>query len=334
MNHFSSFTQSATQSASGFSSRKGLLLLAVMLLAAVQTTSQAQGNTQSNATTRTATSSTKRLVSVQGAPIGDPVKGPLTFRGNPVKGSVSTLQIQAAQAVLTPPAGQTLVASKGRLRADFSGDVEVSRGRLTARGAALAYDEATGQGVLSGQPSAVFVPESNNTKDNKKEEPVQIKANQMSLDIDNNVSVSTGNVVLVSGIQKVTADKLVFDEDRELAQLTGSPVLTRSAQGNQKELVISGKDVRVITSQKLLYITGGVKLTQGNQVSTGDAVYYDDNKNVAYIIGNAVSINTKTGLKQTAPASGYLEQRTDLARVTAKNGKPSLTFNNFKMVDR
>lgn len=274
------------------------------------------------------TQNTNRRVMVQGAPIGDPVKGPLVFKGNPVRASVSTLQIQATQATLTPPNGLTLVAAKGRLKADFSGEIKVTRGRLTAQGATLAYNEATGQGILSGQPSAQFAAE------NKKDDPIFIKANQMSLDVDNNISVSTGNVQLVSGIQKVTAEKVVFDEDKELAQLTGSPVLTRSARGNQKELTISGKDVRVLTREKVLYVTGGIKLVQGTQTTTGDAVYYDDNKNVAYVIGNAVSIDSKTGIKQTAPASGYLEQRTDLGRVTAKNSRFNLVSEQFNIKDK
>lgn len=249
----------------------------------------------------------KRLVKVQGAPIGDPIKGPLTFKGNPVKGSVGTLQIQAIQAVLTPPAGKAFSEARGQLQADFSGNITVNRGRLTAKGEKLAYSEASGQGVLTGNANATFVPEKKEDGD-----PVNIKATQMSLDVDNNVSTSTGSVQLVQGNQTGQADKLVFNEDKELAWLTGNPTLTRAAKGNQKELVISGKEVRALTKNKTLYVTGGVKLVQGTQTTTGNAVYYDDKKNVAYIIGNAVSVDSRTKTKLSA---NILEQRTDLVRV-------------------
>lgn len=267
-----------------------------------------------------------REIKVEGAPRGDLQNGPLTYVGNPVNSSVSTLKIQAAQVVVTAPAGVTMANAKGKKTGTFTGNVGVSRGRLSAKGDKLAYSETTGQGVLTGNPSATFVPEKKDDGD-----PVDIKASQMSLDVDTNVSTSTGNVQLVSGNQTGKAEKLVFDEDKELAQFTGTPTLTRAAKGNQKELVISGQEVRALTKTKTLYVKGGVKLVQGTQTTTGDAVYYDDKNNVAYVVGNAVSIDSKSKVKLTAPASGYLEQRTDLARVSVKNAKYNIPSDQFKL---
>ncbi|GBF08130.1 OstA-like protein [Deinococcus aerius] len=259
------------------------------------------------------TTSEKRIINIQGAPRGDLRNGPLTFSGSPVKATVSTLQIQASQATLAAPAGTPLTNAKGRRTANFNGNVQVTRGGLTAKGGQLAYSEATGRGVLSASPSATFVPRD---KDN---DPVNISATEMSLDVDNNISTSTGNVVMKSGNQSGRADRLIFDEDKELAQLTGSPSLTRAAKGNQKELVMTGQEVRALTGNKTLYVRGNVKLVQGTLTTTGNAVYYDDKKNVAYVIGNAVSVDSKTKVTVRAPASGALEQRTDLARVRALN---------------
>lgn len=257
--------------------------------------------------------SEKRIINIQGAPRGDLRNGPLTFSGSPVKATVSTLQIQAAQATLAAPAGTPLTNAKGKRTANFSGAVQVTRGGLTAKGGQLAYSEATGRGVLSANPSATFVPR------DKSNDPVNISATEMSLDVDNNISTSTGNVQMKSGNQSGRADRLIFDEDKELAQLTGSPSLTRAAKGNQKELVMTGQEVRALTGNKTLYVRGNVKLVQGTLTTTGNAVYYDDKKNVAYVIGNAVSVDSKTKVTVRAPASGALEQRTDLARVRALN---------------
>ncbi|WP_295814944.1 LptA/OstA family protein [uncultured Deinococcus sp.] len=268
----------------------------------------------------------KRLITIQGGPRGDLRTGPLTFVGNPVKATVSTLNIQAGGAVMSAPAGVQLIDAKGKRNADFTGDVVVTRGRLTAKGGKLAYSEATGQGIMTGTPSATFVPANKEDGDN-----VAIQATQMSLDVDNNVSTSTGSVSLTNGTQTGKADKLVFDEDKELAQLTGTPSLTRAAKGTQKELVISGTEVRARTKEKTLYVRGGVKLVQGTTTTTGDSVYYDDRKNVAYVVGNAVSIDSKTRVTLRAPASGYLEQRTDLARVRVLNSAYKIPTDQFKL---
>ncbi|MBZ9712271.1 LptA/OstA family protein [Deinococcus multiflagellatus] len=268
----------------------------------------------------------KRLITIQGGPRGDVRNGPLTFTGSPVKAKVSTLNIEASQAVLAAPKGTPLIEAKGKRTATFTGNVKVTRGRLTATGNGLNYDESTGQGVLDGNASATFVPEKKEDGDT-----VTIKAPKMSLDVDNNVSTSTGGVTLSTGTQSGKADKLVFDEDREVAQLTGTPSLTRAAKGNQKELVITGQEVRALTKTKTLYVRGGVKLVQGTTTTTGDAVYYDDKKNVAYVVGNAVSVDSKSKATVKAPASGYLEQRTDLARVRALNSAYKIPTEQFKL---
>lgn len=267
----------------------------------------------------------KRLITIEGAPRGDVRNGPLNFTGNPVKAKVSTLNIEASQAVLAAPKGTALIEAKGKRTADFTGNVKVVRGRLTATGNALAYSEATGQGVLNGSASATFTP------DKTDGDTVTIKAAQMSLDVDNDRSTSTGGVTLSNGTQSGKADKLVFDEQRELALLTGTPSLTRAAKGSQKELIITGQEVRALTKTKTLYVRGGVKLVQGTTTTTGDAVYYDDKKNVAYVVGNAVSVDSKSKVTVKAPASGYLEQRTDLARVRALNSAYKIPTDQFKL---
>lgn len=267
----------------------------------------------------------KRLITIEGGPRGDVRNGPLTFVGSPVKAKVSTLNIEASQAVLAAPKGTALIEAKGKRTADFTGNVKVTRGRLTATGNGLAYSESTGQGVLNGSASATFTP------DKTDGDTVTIKAAQMSLDVDNDRSTSTGSVTLSNGTQSGKADKLVFDEQRELALLTGTPSLTRAARGSQKELIITGQEVRALTKTKTLYVRGGVKLVQGTTTTTGDAVYYDDRKNVAYVVGNAVSVDSKSKVTVKAPASGYLEQRTDLARVRALNSAYKIPTDQFKL---
>ena len=266
-----------------------------------------------------------RIINIQGGPKGDMRNGPVTFTGNPVRATVSTLSITARQAQLTAPQGQTITASQGKRTARFANDVRVQRGRLSAQGSELVYNEGTGEGVLRGNARASFVPA------DKSGETVQIKAGSMSLDVDNNVSTSKSNVVLRQGDQSAAANQLVFDEDRELGVLTGAPRLRQAASGNRKEMLITGNEVRARTGSKTLYVKGNVKLVQGSITTTGNALFYDDNKNVAYVVGNAVSRDSKTGSTIKAPASGALEQRTDLARVSTLSGGYNIPTAQFKL---
>ena len=259
---------------------------------------------------------------------GDLRNGPYNYTGRAgaaVKATVGTVSIAAPQASMKAPAGTPMANAEGKRSADFTGGVTVLRGRLTAKGAALNYSEASGQGVLTGTPSAVFTPEK------KGDDPVNIAAANMSLDVDTNMSTSTGNVKLVSGVQTGRADKVVFDEGKELGLLTGNMSLSRAATAKAKELNVVGTEARILTKGKLLYVLGKVKLTQGTSTTTGDAVYYDDAKNVAYVVGNAVSVDSKTGTTVRARASGALEQRTDLGRVRAVDAGFTIPTAQFKL---
>lgn len=259
---------------------------------------------------------------------GDLRNGPYNYSGKggaAVKATVGTVNISAPQASMKAPAGTPMASAEGKRSADFTGGVVVVRGRLTAKGAALNYSEASGQGVLTGTPSAVFVSEK------KGDDPVNIAATTMSLDVDTNMSTSTGNVRLVNGSQTGRADKVVFDETKELGVLSGNMTLSRAATAKGKELNVIGTEARILTKGKLLYISGKVKLTQGTITTTGDSVYYDDTRNVAYVVGNAVSVDSKGGTTVRARPTGALEQRTDLGRVRALDAGYSIPVAQFKL---
>ncbi|WP_425147811.1 LptA/OstA family protein [Deinococcus sp.] len=259
---------------------------------------------------------------------GDLVNGPYNYTGKAgaaIRATVGTISISAPQAVFKAPGGTAMASAEGKRSADFAGGVTVIRGRLTAKGTALNYSEASGQGVLTGSPSAVFVPEKSS------DDPVTISATQMSLDVDTDTSTSTGSVRLVNGSQTGRADTVVFDESRELGVLTGNMSLSRAATAKAKELNITGTEARVITKGKLLYVTGKVKLTQGTVTTTGDAVYYDDGKNVAYVVGHAVSVDSKAGTTVTARPNAALEQRTDLGRVRSIDAGYAIPAAQFRL---
>lgn len=258
---------------------------------------------------------------------GDLRNGPYTFTGSaqsPVKASVSTLKINAMKAVLSAPSGTPMTEAQGRRSAEFEGTVTVTRGRLAAKGTNLSYQETSGVGTLRGGASAVYRPD----EKDKDGDPVNITADAMSFDVDTAISTSRGGVKFVNGNQTGSSETMVFDENKELGLLTGDVQMSRAARGKQPALNIVGTEARVLTEKKILYVKGKVKLVSGDITSTGDAIYYDDERNRAVIVGNAVSVDAKKGTRVVAPA---IEQRTDLSRVQQLPGGFKIPTDQFRL---
>ncbi len=73
-------------------------------------------------------------------------------------------------------------------------------------------------------------------------------------------------------------------------------VLTRKRK--EGDLVIRAKEVRSLTGPKRLIATGGVRLQDGDLLTTGDSLYYDDTTGEAIVLGRpAVSENKKEGFR-------------------------------------
>ncbi|AFZ68460.1 LptA/OstA family protein [Deinococcus peraridilitoris] len=251
--------------------------------------------------------------------------GPYNFTGSssvPVTATISTMKISSLRAVLAAPNGTPITSAEGKRSADFMDSVTVVRGRLNAKGSALNYAEATGVGVLKGSASAVFAPEKQG------DDPVNITAGEMSFDVDTDISTSKGSVKMVSGTQTGTSSTMVFDEKKELGFLTGDVQMNRAASGKQKALNVTGTEARLLTKNKLMYVKGKVRLVSGDITTTGDNMFYDDQKNLAVIVGNAVSVNAKDGTRVTG---NVLEQRTDLGRVRQLTGGYQIPVDQFKL---
>lgn len=243
-----------------------------------------------------------RIISIEapgGRRTGSPRTGPLEYAGN-VKGSVQELVITAPKATLSAPQGQDLGESEGKRTASFEGSVQVTRGRLTATGPSLVYQESTGVGTLKGPTRAVQKPEKAG------DDEVIITAAQASFDVDADTSTSTGDVKLVSGKQSGQSDKLVFEEKRELAVLTDASkvdLVREPKDAGDKRLTIAAREARMLTGKKLLIANGGVTLVSGDTTTTGTELYYDDNKDIAYVFGRpALSLNKKDNSRVTGSA--------------------------------
>lgn len=226
-----------------------------------------------------------------------------------IVGSVSNLTIYSQHAELRAPEGVLIAEAVGQREATFTGNadgVRVTRERLTATGPVLEYSEATGLGVLQGPVAIVIAPE------DESDEPVEISANEVTFQVDTDVSISRGDVKLVNGKQSATAEELVYEEERGLARMSseGEQVTATRVDENGDVLVITADVIRALTDADMLLATGNVTIQDGDIISTGHTVFFDDEANRALIIGDpAVSVDEANS---TRTSGNVLEQFTDL----------------------
>ncbi len=272
----------------------------------------------------------RRIITIEavgGSSSGNIRTGPITFTHPEPEGvvaTVSTLTIYGQQATLRAPEGVAINQAQGQRTASFEDGVRVVRGRLSATGPALVYNEESGRGVLNG-PAQVTV----NPREEDDDE-VEIAADEVDFDVDTDTSTSRGNVTLVSGNSSAEAEEIVFEEERELARLrdeAGQVTVVRQSEDGL--LTITADEIRVLTADNRLLARGNVTLTSGNTTSTGDTVYFDDEAARAEIIGSpARAANEVEGF---TISGGRIEQLTDLDVVELLDGPPGFEEDTFDL---
>lgn len=286
-----------------------LLLLALVMALAI-----AQGNK----------SRVIKVEAPEGKVSGNIRNGPLTFESSKpggVVGKVKDLTILSTKAVLVAPEGKS-IQDEGERTATFDGTVQVKRDRMTANGPKLTYKEATGLGVLEGASTMRQEP-----KDGKGD-PVEVAAPKMTFEVDTNISTSSGGVTLKNGKQEGRSDSVYYEEDRALAIFTDDKQVILTRKREDGDLVIRAKEIRSLTDDKRLWGSGGVTVTDGDLVTTGDAVLYDDKTGIAIVVGKpARSENAKEKFKVS---SGTLEHNVNRHRVVAYSKPFSIPAGDFQ----
>jgi len=245
----------------------------------------------------------RRLITIDssgGTQSGNLRFGPIVYQHpepDGVVATVSTLTIRGPRAELSAPEGELIAQAQGRRDAVFDGGVTVTRGRLTAVGATLRYAEATGLGVLAGLDGARV--EVRIAPAQEGEPEVIIDAERVTFDVDTDTSVSEGDVRLLNGDQAARAERLEYEEEADLGVLSGSdrPEVVRTADDGG-ELRIVADEIRVLTDISALYAVGDVRVEDGDITSEGDEVFYDDEEEVAEVIGDpAIAVDEGAGVR-------------------------------------
>ncbi len=271
-----------------------------------------------------------RVIEIEGGrQQGDLRFGPYKYTEG-VKATVQKLQIESTEGSLTAPQGLEMSKAQGKRTAGFTGGVTVSQRSFDRQRSNARVQRRNGSGRAGRPTNIVQKPEKAG------EDDVFITALKATFDVDTNISTSEGSVKLINGKQSATSSKVVFDEEKNLGCLTDSKYITlirEPKKASDSRLVITAKEARVLTETNTLVALGGVTLVAGNNTTTGEALYYDDDKETAWVVGNSA---TKTPAKNVNKKANATVTSGTIINYTKKNqierlGTPyKIPFEKFK----
>jgi lipopolysaccharide export system protein LptA len=121
-------------------------------------------------------------------------------------------------------------------------------------------------------PLAVALPEDRN-------QPIQLEASRGQIDQKTGVSIYEGNVVISQGSMRLNADVATIhikDGGFQRMEATGNPVNLRyRPTADKPEILGASQRVEYDVAGAKVIMSGNARLTQGQDVFTGDRVEYD-----------------------------------------------------------
>lgn len=121
-------------------------------------------------------------------------------------------------------------------------------------------------------PLAVALPEDRN-------QPIQLEASRGQIDQKTGVSIYEGNVVISQGSMRLNADVATIhikDGGFQRMEATGNPVNLRyRPTADKPEILGASQRVEYDVVGARVIMSGNARLTQGQDVFTGDRVEYD-----------------------------------------------------------
>lgn len=241
-----------------------------------------------------------------GSQTGNLRYGPVLVRHTDDDGvwaSVGSIQVSASVVEVTGPEGVALAAATSLRTATFRSNVVIRRTGLTVSGDEFTYVEATGEGVLVGGAEAwiPYAPDG--------ESSMRVGAQVMVINLRELVSSSEGKVVVdvPDGIM-ITADKLVFYEERGLAVLSaeGGPVLLSVVSD---DIALAGKaaEIHVDTIGEVLRLRGSVGFQVGDLAVSGSEAFYSHPAQRVTITGEPANVTDLAGATVLASSAVVLD---------------------------
>jgi lipopolysaccharide transport protein LptA len=173
------------------------------------------------------------------------------------------------------------------------------------------------------------------TPEEEGEAPVNITAESADFDVDTDVSISKGKVDLVNGNQAAKANEVIYEEERDLGKLTseGAQVTMTRTDDEGETTTITADVIYVLTDNKKIHALGNVTVVDGSITSTGDEVFFDDEKSRAEVIGienEATAVDEDEGITISGER---IEQRTDTDAISVLTTPSEFNPDDFKLTE-
>ena len=142
--------------------------------------------------------------------------------------------------------------------------------------------------------------------ENDKDQPISIEADSVEIDEGTGESTYKGNVILIQGSIRLTADSVSVHQETGTTNkvlATGNPVTFKQDGGSEKGLIKGqAQKVEYQAADDTLILTGKAELTQGKDSFKSDRIIYDRAKAVVKAGASAqgkqrvkVTIESKSG---------------------------------------
>lgn len=108
------------------------------------------------------------------------------------------------------------------------------------------------------------------------EQPIEVEADELEVRDQEKISIYLGNVVLVQGSLKITADRVVIHlndaNELQLMEMTGTPATFRQLDDDQQEILGEALYIDYNQSESLLELRDSARVSQAGDTIESDLI--------------------------------------------------------------
>ncbi|MCP1660769.1 lipopolysaccharide transport periplasmic protein LptA [Neisseria perflava] len=149
--------------------------------------------------------------------------------------------------------------------------------------------------VLAFAAAPAFALQSDNSQ------PIQIEADQGSLDQANQTTTFSGNVIIKQGTIHINANTVTVtrnDKGEQTMRANGSPVRFSQTLDDNKGIVKGhGNQVDYASATNTIILTGNARVERGGDVAEGAVITYNTRTEIYTIAGSSKTGGTKSAAK-------------------------------------
>lgn len=131
--------------------------------------------------------------------------------------------------------------------------------------------------------------------------PIQIEADQGTLDQKNQTTTFTGNVIITQGSMYIRAKSVTVSKDtagNQFMKASGSPVKFGQQLDNGGKVDGQGNNVEYASTTGVVRLSGNAKVTRDKDMAEGNVIVYNTRTEV-YTVTGSKTAPTKSGKRVT-----------------------------------